>query len=493
MKRKFKVLLVYPNVTGSTLVPLHLPILSACLKEEGFKVKLFDTTNYSVLPDFEKQKESLLQVSPFERDFELQSEEQCYVDFQKMVDDYKPNLIGISLVEDTIPFGLKLLESLKDKKIPVVAGGVGVTFWWKELLDSNLIDFTNIGEGEKSLVELCHALKDKKDVSYEEPNNIYWLKDDGKYHIANLNPPIDLATLPTPDYSIFPRSRITRIMNGKQYRMLQVEVDRGCLFSCTYCCAPALKQLYSDCKHLNYYRQKKPHLLIQEMKQLKKKYKPDYFNFSAETFLARPWADVEDFMKEYKKEINLPFWCQSRPETIDNRKMQALKMGGCTDFQIGLESGSAEIRKTWMNRGGTNEELLEKFKLIEKYKIPYTVNVILLPSETRDTVFESIEFCRQINPKTINVYLLAIYKGTWFYDRAIKKKIIKKGDKTQQLLSGNSTMKFSPMTKNQVLGLQRTFPMYVKFDKSLWPRIKKAETVRKEFDRLRCKYIREFY
>jgi radical SAM superfamily enzyme YgiQ (UPF0313 family) len=53
---------------------------------------------------------------------------------------------------------LSFIEKVKDKNIPVIVGGVGATFGYKKILDSNLVDFVCIGEGEETLVELCNKL-----------------------------------------------------------------------------------------------------------------------------------------------------------------------------------------------------------------------------------------------------------------------------------------------------------------------------------------------
>ena len=41
------ILLVYPNPKGSYMLSTGIALLSACLKRDGHKVKLFDTTFYN--------------------------------------------------------------------------------------------------------------------------------------------------------------------------------------------------------------------------------------------------------------------------------------------------------------------------------------------------------------------------------------------------------------------------------------------------------------
>ena len=43
--KNFKVLLVYPNYSMVNLLPTNIGILTACLRQNGFIVDLFDTTS----------------------------------------------------------------------------------------------------------------------------------------------------------------------------------------------------------------------------------------------------------------------------------------------------------------------------------------------------------------------------------------------------------------------------------------------------------------
>ena len=41
-----KILFIYPNISGIRRIPLGISILSACLKDKGHRVELFDYTFY---------------------------------------------------------------------------------------------------------------------------------------------------------------------------------------------------------------------------------------------------------------------------------------------------------------------------------------------------------------------------------------------------------------------------------------------------------------
>jgi len=495
MNNKFKVLFVYPNVPGSTLVPVNIPILSAVLKENDIDVELFDTTGYDPgdIRNFEKDKEYLLQVKPFEQG-KLIYGDRVYEDFASMVNTYKPNLIAVTVVEDTIDYALRLIERVKDYDCPVVVGGVGATFNFVQIFKESKYDIIIcIGEGEKSLIQLINSYtKSGGCIDVTIPNLRFKIgKNEVLYGGGKYNELVDLNTLPFPDFSIFPDSRITRVMHGKKFRMLQVEVDRGCPFACTYCCAPALKGMYGQ----GYYRQKSRERLIQEMTYLSKTYKPDYFDFGSETFLAR--RDIFDLLQSYACWINIPFWCQGRPETITEDKVKALKAAGCADFQMGIEHGNAGFRREYLNRKDTNTQILEACELLEKYKIPYSVNNIIgWPEETRELVFDTIELNRKINPKTMNCYMMAPYKGTAIRKQLEEEGLIEVDAKCNQLLGG-ADIKYKYLSKQEFLGLQRCFPLYAKFEKYWWDSIERAEKFdyigNRIFDGLRNEYIERYY
>lgn len=460
----------------ATLIPMHVSILSACLKQKGFQVKLFDTTYYKTEEkSFEEKKVELLQVKKFnlvEAGVRFKQTD-IYEDLDKLVNSYQPDLIGISFVEDTYKLGLSLLESIKNYNIPVIAGGVFVNFYAEEILKEESVDMLCLGEGEEALVELCEALACGKE--YMQIKNLRIKQKDGTIIKNELRELVDLDSLPFIDFDIFEPSRLCRPMQGKLFRMLHVEIQRGCPFQCTYCAAPALRCLYAKYGQGKYFRQKTVERLITEMRYLVKKYRPDYINFNAESFLSAALKYLKDFSRFYIKEINLPFWCQTRSETITEEKVKILKKMGCRDMQFGIEHGNEEFRAKMLNRYCSNKNMLEGIRIVEKHKIPYTVNNIIgFPHETRELIFDTINFNRKLHPKTINCYMFTPYRGTSLRDYCVKQGFLDKDASTMQALDG-ADYHYDTITKKELYGLQRTFSLYARFPKNEFDLIKKAE------------------
>ena len=52
------------------------------------------------------------------------------------------------------------------------------------------------------------------------------------------------------------------------------------------------------------------------------------------------------------------------------------------------------------------------------FNVSYGTFILGLPGETRETIRETIEFAREINPHTIQVSIAAPYPGTYLYNQA---------------------------------------------------------------------------
>lgn len=493
---KFRVLLIYPNTEMAMLVPINISQLAPCLSEAGCEVKLFDTTYYKWEDvNFEQKKVELLQLRPFsyeEKGISYKATD-MREDLRRLAAEFKPQLIGITLVEDTWDLGRSLLEAVRDTAVPVVAGGVFVTFDPEAVMACPDVDYACVGEGEAAFVDLCSALAKGGDAA-AIPN--IWARKDGGVVRNPMRPLTDLDSLPYIDYDVFDPKRLYRPMQGKLFAMAHVELDRGCPYDCTYCEAPALRKLYQAQGCGTYLRRKGPERAIAEIKHLVRKYKAEYINFNAESFLAKPVEELREFARLYR-EVGLPFWCQSRPETVTEEKVRILKEMGCSNLQFGIEHGNEEFRARILNRRHSNARMLEAFRIVEKAGIAYTVNNIIgFPDETRELVFDTIRFNRQINPATMNCYMFTPYHGTALHKYCVDKGYLDRKAKVHQLLDA-APLKMDSISYRELQGLQRTFSLYARFPEEMFDQIRAAERFDAEgnamFEKLKKMYHEKYF
>ena len=122
--RKVKFLLVYPNLMLVNTLPNNIGILAAVIKNAGHNVRLFDTTLYHTSDlSNDEMRVKRMQI----RKFDIHSygvslkDENVYHDFVRCVTEYQPDIIGVSLVQDTLTLGLYLIESIPSemRSIPI--------------------------------------------------------------------------------------------------------------------------------------------------------------------------------------------------------------------------------------------------------------------------------------------------------------------------------------------------------------------------------------
>jgi anaerobic magnesium-protoporphyrin IX monomethyl ester cyclase len=494
--KDFKVLLVYPNYSMVNLLPTNIGILTACLRQNGFNVELFDTTFYRTSgKTLDETRVETLQVRKFDlSELGVKFKETNYIDdFKLKVAEFQPDMIGVTCVEDTWPQARELLESISDYPAKVLVGGVLSTMAPEIPFEHPDVDMICIGEGEHAIVETATRLSKGQDCS--DISNL-WVKQDGKITKNAMLPPIDLDDVPLGDFDLFEDERFFRPMQGKIVRMVPIETDRGCPYTCRFCEAPALVGLYKENTGQLYFRRKSWDKVKEEIELYIDKYQAEYIYFNAETFLAMNDEEFGKFTKIYEN-IKLPFWMQTRIETLTEKRLAELERVGCNRISVGLEHGNEEFRKKIVGKGFTNQRIIDVFAMLDKYTIPVTINnMIGFPDDTRDLVFDTVELNRALGTDSVNCYIFTPYKGTAMYDDAVAKGFLEEGTQTNSIITG-SILNMASITKDEILGLVRTFSLYVKFPKEEWPEIELAEKFTDEgnakFVELSARYYERFF
>lgn len=482
------------------MLPPAIAIFSRILKDNDFKVELFDTTYYKMGEfDSDKEKEKNLQVRPFDMPKQVTLKTTNPLDdLDERVRSFRPDLIALSATEDIFPGGLKLLRHIDKYDILTIAGGVYPTFAPEKIISNKEIDMVCIGEGEDAILELCKRLRQGKD--YSDVNNLWVKKANGQIvrnplkYLQNINKEL------LPDFNLFEEARFYRPMAGKVYKMFPVETHRGCPYQCAYCNAPVQRKLYADARVGNFLRKKKINLVRKEIEFYRDVWKAEYFYFWAETFLTYTEQEFEEFIEMYKT-VKLPFWVQTRPETVNEYKIKKLRDVGLHRISIGVEHGNEEFRRKVIRRNLTNESIVKAIKTIAKCNLPTGIsinNIVGFPDETPELAMDTIELNRRIadDVDTMNCYAFVPYHGTVLHALSIKRGYIN-DDTPTSCLTGDPVLNMPQFPKEMIKGIMRTFSMYAKFDKTRWPEIKIAESFTPEgnriFETLRKEYVQKYF
>jgi hypothetical protein len=100
--------------------------------------------------------------------------------------------------------------------------------------------------------------------------------------------------------------------------------------------------------------------------------------------------------------------------------------------------------------------------------------MIGFPGESRAEIFDTIELNRECKVKDVNCFIFVPYKGTELHRICVQKGYIQP-DHIATEHAFSSSLKMPQIFSGELYGLFKTFPLYVKLPKKLWPEIKKAE------------------
>jgi len=458
------------------MLPPAIALFSALLKQEGHEVDLFDTTYHRMESDtFDHDKKGVESLIVLPADMGekgiYEKKTSAFDDLVDKMEAFKPDLIAMSTVEDTFLKGISLLEHISHYKIPSVVGGVFPTFAPEKVIAYDCVDMVAIGEGENILIELCRRMKSGEDYS-----NIpgLWVKTKKGITKNPMGDYYDFDSLPVLDFSIFEEARLYRIMIGVVYRMIPVETHRGCIYQCTFCNSPAQNSLYRKELGKIYFRKLKASKISEQLHFYKDHWNAEYFYFTANTFLAWTNKEFDQFIELYS-DIKLPFWCQTRPETINSYRMKRLKDVGLHRMSIGCEHGNEEFRRKVIGRNIGNQEIIRAFECAYDHGVSITVNNIIgLPDETRELAFDTIELTRKLKVDSIKCAIFTPFHGTKLRKLAVERGYLDDSTLGNCLLDG-SIMNMPKFPSKQISALMETFNLYARFEKERWPDIEKVE------------------
>ena len=317
---------------------------------------------------------------------------------------FKPQVVGFSTVSSQFACVKEAAQIIKDlnRDIIIVCGGIHPTIYPNALIQAEYVDAFFVGESEMAFGDFLEKIREGKDF-YDVMNLAY--KKGGKVVRNPLNPLIDnLDILPFPTKDAIFEEYIRK--HGKAPFLF----SRGCPFSCTYCSNKSIAKVYG--KKVNNPRYRSVNSCIDEIKQALSMYEFSEVRFLDDILgINKEWRS--EFCEAYKKEIGLRFVCLLRPNVVNEEFIRLLKYAGCYRIQLGIESGNAYIRNTVLKRNISEKEIINAFALCNKYKIETNaINMIGIPGETEDMIWDTINLNRKINPTDSCGDIFYPYQGT---------------------------------------------------------------------------------
>jgi len=485
-KKTLKILFIELGTALEMGIPPNISILIGETKQKGFDVELFSINEYKYE---EKQGDEMrietLQLPPnAPSEIKIEYKKTNVIDdFKNKIKQYSPDIIAFSITEISYLKCMELVNTIEDDNIFVIVGGVYCILNPEHVIQNKRINAICVGEGEKRFVKLCEDIKNDK-LDYNTDN--FWFNKNSKVIKNPPSPLTDINDIVFQNWTCWEKPpRSYKIMNGKIRRTAMIELSRGCHHNCSFCANSVLNSIFKK-----NYRERTIDNFIAEINYLNNKYELNFIYIVDENFLATSKKRFDEFIEKYEK-IKIPFWIETRPELITTEKIKKLKSVGLEVLNIGIEQGDNEFRKKILNRRVKDEYIIKSVKICREENVRIGANIIIgFPTETRKDIFKTINLVRQSSPNFSIMHLFQPYAKTALKQRCLEMKLINKDYICEDhRLHGIPT---GVLSVKELLGIFRTFALYIDLPKNKWNEIKKAEVFDEEGNEIFKKLAKDY-
>ena len=339
------------------------------------------------------------------------------VHFLEKIKELSPSIVAFTATAHSFPLVQQyasLLKDLNKKELLIVCGGVHVTLDPEEALTSSAIDVAICGDGEYPMEALVNEWVKNRRVPNETG---IWYREKGEVINNGCSIVADLDSLPDPDWALFDYMNLSAPKQG----LGGIMVSRGCPYKCSYCCNHRLTEIYDGPAGTNYLRFKSVGRSISEIKNFCQKFPAiSTLNFDDDILPLNPkW--LFEFAEEYKRQVNKPFWCNIRPNLVNDKIVEALVGSGCIRVGIGIESGNEKIRNEVLKRNIPDTTITNAVSLLKNHNVyVYGFNMVGLPKETSNELLDTVRMNANLGIDEIQCTVLYPYKHTAIYDLCLR-------------------------------------------------------------------------
>jgi anaerobic magnesium-protoporphyrin IX monomethyl ester cyclase len=508
-----KILFIFPNINDAGYKLVGVSTLSALAKKAGHETALFDTsfmdlgdiTNTTKIKDLKREKGTNRKIGEKILDFKPISDQSVFnkqkVDLKatliSKLKSFKPDLVGVSCLSTEWYLSQLILNYTKeyDPSIFTIVGGRHCIADPEGTIEHPSVDAVCVGEGELAFMRLLEGLE-KGELDYEIPG-LRIKNQNGKIH---QNPPkgylLELDDLPYIDNEIYEEGQFYRPFYGKLWRSLDFNLMRGCNEFCNYCQMPKMYTFYGNDRTIRRYSIDRA---IDELAWQKKKWNLEFLRFHDESFLIVSNQYLEEFAKKYEKQVGVPFVVDVSPLTVNPEKARYLKDMGCVSVSMGFETGNEAFRKG-QNKAVSSKQALKSFHSIADMNIrTVSFNMIGFPGETRDLIFDTIDFMRAAKVHSPSIGFVYPFKGTALRDQVIKENLF---DPLIEEYGSAQWCRDYPAIQNpdispeEYAGIFRTFIFYCKMPRKYWGDLRIAEKLNDQgdamFEKMSEVYLNEY-
>jgi len=331
----------------------------------------------------------------------------------KIVQDWKPDIVGISAitVESEHAFELARLVKENSANSIVVMGGPHPTSYNEEVLKNNDIDFTILHEGELTFCDLIGTIENGGSI--HNVKGIGYRDEAGKPTKTNPRPYIDdLDDIPHPawdlvNFSAYGKEKSMSLLGPR--RVAPIFTSRACPYRCTYCHNMFGKK----------FQKRSVSNVLDEIEMLIRDYDVHHFEIIDDIFnidKLRTEQILQGILDRGLK-VKLSFPNGLRGDLLNEKLVDLFARAGTQFVSLAIESGSPRIQKH-IRKHMQLEKIQKTIRWFVKRRVFTNCFYMLgFPTETPDEIEQTIKFSWSQPSHTAMFFAVTPYKGTELADQ----------------------------------------------------------------------------
>ncbi len=344
-------------------------------------------------------------------------------DFRKKIEDFKPDVVGISSSSLTYKYALQALETCKsvDKNIVTVMGGPHPTIYPDIIMTNDFVDFLFRGESELSFPKFLDQLDGGR--NFAAIKGLVYRKD-GAIVKNELEAVEDIDKIRIPDYAALKLNEY--IEGGYNYggyygRTAPIWITRGCPYKCQFCSAPLINGRKIRAHSFEYMVEWLEHLYhefnIRQFSIVDDNF--TYYKEYAKDF-CRGIIELKE-KKHFKEQIYFTSPNGIRIERVDEELMRLMKRAGWDGVTVAPESGSPDVLKR-MKKGLNPDIVPGVVKMIKSVGLNVRgFFMVGYPGETKKDLEETIRLIRKCKFDSLVIGRFIPLPGTPVFDDLVQR------------------------------------------------------------------------
>lgn len=222
----------------------------------------------------------------------------------------------------------------------------------------------------------------------------------------------DLDAIPFPDWAHIPAASRPNLVTKKMHsNLFPVLASRGCPMSCRYYCTYPLSQ---GVRH----RKRSVESLTSEFEYLIKDHRMNLVMFRDPIFTLDMGRTEELCRSIIAHKLKFDWICETHPGYLNEDLLKLLSESGCRAVKLGIESGNKAVMNSAKREPQEFDAQFHVIRLCEKYNIRVLGFFILgYFEDTEETVLQTIEHAKWLNPYGAQFTVATPYPGTdWYND-----------------------------------------------------------------------------